>query len=54
MVGDVLLAADILEMIVDYIIQSECIVLGVSITTNGTYFTPKSKRILSKLKNICY
>lgn len=37
-------------MIVDYIIQSECIVLGVSITTNGTYFTPKSKRILSKLK----
>ena len=48
--GDVLLAADILEMIVDYIIQSECIVLGVSITTNGTYFTPKSKRILSKLK----
>lgn len=48
--GDVLLAADILEMIVDYIIQSESIVLGVSITTNGTYFTPKSKRILSKLK----
>ena len=48
--GDVLLASDILEMIIDYIIQSECIVLGVSITTNGTYFTPKSTRILSKLK----
>lgn len=47
--GDVLLASDVLEMIVNYIIQSECVVLGVSIATNGTYFRPKSERILSKL-----
>lgn len=49
--GDVLLAYDVLDMIVDFIIQSRCIVLGVNISTNGTYFGPRSESVLSKLKS---